>query len=814
MKYCLSIAMLLAFANGAQHLAARPTPSVPDLTQGGQRDNKHDWNLGPTGARGWIWGHHLETTNARQILITQVDEGSPAAGILAVGDVILGVDDKLFDNDARKAFGGAITAAETEQAGGLLRLIRWRDGERANVGIELPVLGSYSDSAPWDCPKTDRIVAAGLKHCAKHLDGGIDGKINALALLASGDEQFLPRVQELARRQGPPDLKLRLHGPSAGKASWSWGYTNLFLCEYYLATGDVYVLPAIREYSTKIAEGQSGVGSWGHGMAWPEENHGRLHGRLGGYGALNQAGLVCYLSLVLAKKCGVEHDEIDYAIGKSNEFFAFYVGKGTIPYGDHRPNQGVHDDNGKNSIAAVAFDLQQHDPAAGFFSRMVVASYQERERGHTGNYFSYLWGPLGANRAGPEAAAAFLKEQRWFYDLGRTWKGSFPYQGGAGMGGGEHQYGNWDCTGAFLLAYLLPRQQLHLTGKTARPENYLTGEELAAVIDAGREFSSWNMGIDRYRDQHVDELLAGLESWSPAVRSRAAVALAEAKAPPIERLLAMLKSDSLPARYGACEALGNMKSQAAPAVPMLTEALQADDLWTRIQACYALSEIGAPAKVSVPELLRLAAKEREDDPREMTQRYLAFGLFYRGGALKMVGLIARSLEGVDRELLYPAVKKLLENPDGRARGAVGSVYDKLSYEEVEPLLPYVVRAIEEPAPSGVMFASGIRMEGLKLLAKHRIAEGMPLCLETMDIEGWGKRHRISRCLETLQTYGGAAKPVLPMLRDLEQRLLNHHEARGLKPQIELVRATIAKIEADKNPPLLRHLHNLETPDEN
>lgn len=814
MKYFALISTLLAFTGGPQLWAARPAPPVPDLTQGGQRDNRHDWNLGPTGARGWIWGHHLETTNARQILITQVDEGSPADGVVEVGDVILGVEGKLFESDARKAFGRAITAAETEQSGGLLRLIRWRDGEQANVRIELPVLGSYSDTSPWDCPKTDRIVAAGLKHCAEHLDGGIAGKVNALALLASGQEEFLPLVRELARRQGPPDLKLRLHGPSAGKASWNWGYTNLFLCEYYLATGDDYVLPAIREFSTKIAEGQSGVGSWGHGMAWPEENHGRLHGRLGGYGALNQAGLVCYLSLVLAKKCGVEHDEIDYAIGKSNEFFGFYVGKGTIPYGDHRPNQGVHDDNGKNSIAAVAFDLQPLEPGARFFSRMVVASYNERERGHTGNYFSYLWGPLGANRAGPEATAAFLKEQRWFYDLGRTWKGSFPYQGGAGMGGGEHQYGNWDCTGAFLLAYLLPRQQLHLTGKTAHPENYLTGEELAAVIDAGREFSSWNMGVDRYRGQDNDKLLACLESWSPAVRSRAAVAMAEAEAPPIERLRAMLKSDSLPARYGACEALGNMKSQAAPAVPMLTEALQADDLWTRIQACYALSEIGAPAKVSVPELLRLAAKEREDDPREMTQRYLAFGLFYPGGALKMVGLIARSLEGVDRELLYPAVKKLLENPDGRARGAVGSVYDKLTYEEVEPLLPYVVQAIEEPAPSGVMFASGIRMEGLKLLAKHRIAEGMPLCLETMDIEGWGKRHRINRSLETLQTYGGAAKPVLPMLRDLEQRLLNHREARGLKPQIELVRATIAKIEADKNPPTLRHLHNLEAPNEN
>jgi hypothetical protein len=53
---------------------------VPDLTKGGKPDKKHDWNLGPTGARGWMWGRSLETTHARQILITKVDKGSPADG--------------------------------------------------------------------------------------------------------------------------------------------------------------------------------------------------------------------------------------------------------------------------------------------------------------------------------------------------------------------------------------------------------------------------------------------------------------------------------------------------------------------------------------------------------------------------------------------------------------------------------------------------------------------------------------------------------------------------------------------------------------
>ena len=86
-------AVLLGLA-GVSH--ARRSVVMPDLLKGGTKDDKHDWNLGPTGARGWIWGRHLETTAARQILITKVDSRSPADGVLREGDVVIGIDGKLF----------------------------------------------------------------------------------------------------------------------------------------------------------------------------------------------------------------------------------------------------------------------------------------------------------------------------------------------------------------------------------------------------------------------------------------------------------------------------------------------------------------------------------------------------------------------------------------------------------------------------------------------------------------------------------------------------------------------------------------------
>lgn len=61
---------------------------VPDFTKGGQIDDRHDWNLGPTGLRGWMWGWKLQTTKADQIFITKVDKGSPAHGLFQEGDMI------------------------------------------------------------------------------------------------------------------------------------------------------------------------------------------------------------------------------------------------------------------------------------------------------------------------------------------------------------------------------------------------------------------------------------------------------------------------------------------------------------------------------------------------------------------------------------------------------------------------------------------------------------------------------------------------------------------------------------------------------
>ncbi|MEI7900608.1 MAG: DUF6288 domain-containing protein [bacterium] len=799
----MKIAMITVAGLGAGLTAdaKKEQPPMPNLTQGGKLADAHDWNLGPTGLRGAMWAWNMVTTEARQILVTKVDGKSPADGVVQIGDVILGVGKAKFASDARVAFGNAITEAETEAAAGKLSLLLWRKGKELSVIVPLRVMGSYSDLSPFgDCAKSKKIIELGAAHLAKNIGPGIPDEVGALALLATGDQKYLPVVRDLARKVGPKDLKI--DESDRGMVAWHWGYHNLFLTEYYLATGDKDVLPAIRAYSDAIARGQSCVGSWGHGMAWPEDNNGQLHGPLGGYGDMNQSGLICQLSMILGAKCGVKDDEITKAIKQGTRFFEFYINKGSIPYGDHNPWH-EHSSNGKNGSAAVMFDAQDNLAGAAFFARMNVASYGELETGHTGNYFNYLWTALGAGRAGPAATAAFMKEVRWYYELARRWDGSFGYQGVSK----DDKYNSWDSTGAYLLAYLLPRQKIYIAGKGLHKEVELAGPALAEVVEAGRGYVVPEHGLTPYKAKPKEALLKDLSSWSPAVRLRASQVLAEkADDATVKAVIKLLAAKEANTRYGACVALGEMKD--ASAVPALTAALKSDDVWLRIQATYALSAIGNPARAATPDLLALAVASDPNDPREFTQRYLGYALFYPGGAMGKAGLLAKSIEGVDRRKLGAAIERLLKNDDGRARGTVPSVYKYMPYDELKPLLPAIYESIYKQSPSGVMFASGVRLKSLDLFAQYRIKEGMPLCIHVMDIDKWGKNARIPAALKILEEYGAAAKAVIPELRQVEKGIRAHKE-KSMKGHADRVAALIKKLEAD--PADTRPLRTLDFP---
>ena len=108
-----------------------------------------------------------------------------------------------------------------------------------------------------------------------------------------------------------------------------------------------------------------------------------------------------------------------------------------------------------------------------------------------------------------------------------------------------------------------------------------------------------------------------------------------------------------------------------------------------------------------------------------------------------------------------------------------------------------------------MFADGIRVEGLRLLAKHRIAEGINACVKyTRDQNPWDSQERTPELMKILLTYGTHAKAVIPELTKLADYF--EKDEKDFPKNLMLVKAkcvrdTIAAIEASTDTPTLTRL---------
>lgn len=777
--------------------ASREKPVAPDFTKGEAipENAKHDWNLGPTGLRGWMFTENFTTRTARQIKVTSVAKGSPADGMIQRGDVLLGVGGKPFSGDPRTEFGKAITLAESDAGHGNLALTRWREGKQEEVNLKLPVLGSYSAVAPFNCAKSSRILENGCALLAKRMAAPgynadpIVRSLNALALLASGNPEFLPLVKREAQRAADYT--------GTGYRTWHYGYVMMLAAEYNLATGDDSVLPGLRRLALETARGQSAVGSWGHDFARPD-------GRLRGYGMMNAPGLPLTISLVLARAAGVKEAEISQAIERSANLLRFYIGKGAIPYGDHAPWMQGHEDNGKCGMAAVLFNLMSEKKGAEFFALMSLSAHGgERDCGHTGNFFNMLWAMPGVSLSGSHATGAWMQEfGSWYYDLAREWEGGFAHQGPPESG--NDSYRGWDATGAYLLAFATPKKKIWLTGRQQTQVPQLTAAQASTYISPGRGWCQTDR-LSPYENLGEEELLNMLGSWSPVLRARAGEVLARRKVPPVSRVIGLLDSPSLTAKLGACQAIAELRGKAAPAVPTLRKALHAEDLWLRVQAAEALVAIGKPASAAVPDLLELIAQPAtKDDPRAMQSRFVALALEERRGEL-----LGAALKSVDKAQLERAVRAGLQNEDGRCRSAIASLFLSLTFDEIKPLLPAIMQAVAVPAPSGEMFADGIRLDGLRVLASHHIEEGIRGCTDYLTNQNpWASQERTPKILEILESYGAHAAVTLPQLEkiaadfaagepDFPKKLSEQKAA--------AVRATIARILESQEKPTLRRI---------
>lgn len=790
--------------------------TIPDFTKGEEQEIKNRKDrmrprvMGPTGLWGITYAQKMlegATRDARQFLITEVEPGSPADGKILQGDVILGVDGQNFESDARKVYAEAIHKAE--ETNGILSLRIWRNESEQDVELTLKVLGKYDPVNPYNCPHTEGVIEqlaihaiqARLPPAARKKDAPkmMFPELYALGMLATGREDLMPKVKAYAHslildRRGNPITTFDVS--SQGKRVWNTAYQIIFLSEYYMATQDEVIRPYLETIAVGAAQGQSGAGTYGHRFA-SRNPDGSLHGPLEGYGAINQAALSMMTGLLLAQKAGIEHPEITRAITMGKRFFDFFVDHGAITYGDHWAVYNNFDNNGSSGLAAIMYQLMGNNPGQEWFSSMIVASAPTgREEGHQGCYWAGLWGELGAARAGREALLAATEQMRYIRTLERHWSGMAYDQGNIG----PDRYGTReDVTGSRLLLYSMGKARLFIQGKEMKVSNPLTGTDLKSALVGGHLICNEELR----KTVPLKPLMRLLADKLTPTRMTAAKALQERDVKQVELLIKMLNIDNRYARYGALHALSMVGHSSTDAVDAIIKRMKEDDdILFRHFAVEALTYstwgkdkygLKPVAERAAPTLLALASKPVPGDPRGHLAWKIAEASFYSNG------IYDRYVKenSVDDALLTAAVKQFLHNENGRARSMVP--FDELPDSVLDQVWPDVIEAVRYNAPSGIMFSKGVREDGVKVLGKHRIKEGLDV-LEELSTNFGNIPYEEERAryvpwfgepmLEALPNYGMHAEPVLAIV---EKWPVLEGRGKDFAKQIPMVKTKMAEV---------------------
>ncbi|PXA04648.1 hypothetical protein DDZ13_05605 [Coraliomargarita sinensis] len=823
---CLMARHVRLFTAALLFLTCAASAQIPDLTNGDVRLDDKSWNLGPTGMTGWMYRpNHLskhdgwDTKDARQIEVMEVHAGSPADGIFQVGDVILGAEGTgaapvAFSRDARKELADAISAAEANNPA-ILKLLVWRAGTTSTMSLTLETLGAYSATAPYNCPKSAAVLEKGLDTILAN--GTKDAwSLQLVTLLAGNNPAYANNdarmtlaqqwAHELILPQAEIDAIMAGWVPDQPKDGWVYGFKLWAISEYYLATGDPAVYDSMRAYATACANGQSMFGTTGHQLTKPDAE-GNFNGPYGiGYGTINSANMQNFYGLTLAREAGITDQRVEDAIGRVTKFYKGYVDRGGIPYGEMRPFD-YYGENGKNGIAALCYKmLDGRNYDANYWATLAGSAAHNLDAGHLGPWLNYLWTPLGANAGGEQSMIQFFAEQRWRFELARTWDGRFilnTYQNGGGAqdnGKEGYQPQQFQMSMACLLPYAAPLRQTYATGKnTSDPVDWLTSAELDDVANSS--------GYDA-STRTTNELLSDLGSWSPMTRKWAAeeIGLRTSEHATLLPTLESMATDTnaaLQDRMGACKALGAI--QDANSIPLLVGLLSDSEDLVQYAAALGLQKFpNALLMPHVDALLVACASAGKpilpldpNDPLHLTHAEIINILYYEeGGGL----LRGHDLVGIDRNLLYPAMRAAASHPRGKIRSQIAKTYPTMTNEDVLALADTIIPVAYDEAPADRMFSGSVQEESVKALQKFGYAEGVPLAQTVIN----KKTRDYKFVIEALELYGASFESVEPDPKTVE--FLEYLIAQNDFPTY--AQSALDTIAADTNPEVLAPLKGI------
>ncbi|MCP3914775.1 MAG: hypothetical protein GY711_04345 [bacterium] len=451
------------------------------------------YNLGITGVR-----VELIPSAPKHLLVRYVFAGSPADGILQVGDVLTGAGGLPFVEDHQDGYGPevfgaqgpigeiavALEAAQTQAGGGSLEVSFDRSGNPNNTVVPVgTAYGSFTPTYPFNCPKSAQIRAELLDYlvAVQGPDGswGVapQNTFAPLALLSSDEPTH--RAAAYANVQYHAQTTRGDFSELHGLDNWRYMAAGIVLAEYYLQTGDADVLPELQEVHDFLARGQYGDTSQvsprvqvthpGSFPTTPEEQHGGWGHNPGfeGYGPISMTTGQGALVYSLMDRCGL-------TIRRSRHDAAYdFLKRGTgtngyLWYEDEVFDNDLWADVGRTGASALANYLAPY-PESGYLAE---AQTHTLLMGTHSESFPDTHGSPTMGMGYAAAALAFdlpnlrrmLDANRYWFALAQCPDGSYYYQpnrDNAGYGADSR------ITASAVTAFIfsIPLQNLVVTGR-------------------------------------------------------------------------------------------------------------------------------------------------------------------------------------------------------------------------------------------------------------------------------------------------------------------------------------------------------------
>jgi len=380
----------------------------------------------------------------KSFVVKYIFPKSPASVELKLNDEIIGVNGTAFTTKHifGKAYGIASTPGiegpimdfgnaieDSEGAKGLLTLKVIRAGKEKTVEIRLEPIGRFSNTFPFKCRKSDKLVSDALKYLTKQKNPFMEGcQTKATVGLAFLSQNRMTEVRKL----------VKVWNKAPGEGTWTWpvSYQCIFLCEYYQKTKDRQVLKTIEQlveilytaqvqniydYKNRMHSGQPQAknfltGGLGHIV------------KIDGYGTMTITTLLAMLSWELAEDCGIklkrQYVEKAYKCVKDNTHETGYMG--------YRFGGGAYSPVGCQGLAIITHKLAKRTEANAYIKTVTYGLVNAKNRvndGHGDNVLSMFWALLGIQVSGDkEAIRQVLDYNKAFINMARTHDGSFVAQ--------------------------------------------------------------------------------------------------------------------------------------------------------------------------------------------------------------------------------------------------------------------------------------------------------------------------------------------------------------------------------------------------